>query len=88
MFTHKKIFLDKIGFLSILDYTDDNNMPFKGFRWVKLDVFLAPIGAQEMLMSVRLSVCPCICLGQTCLEQSILIFLGQVSFFARFPIVH
>ena len=44
--------------------------------WVKdsrYETFLAPSGAQEMLIFVRPSL--------TCLELSIFIFLGQCSFF-------
>ena len=42
--------------------------------WVAFQ-FLAPIGAQWMLMSVCMSVCAAL----TCLEQSIFKFLGQRS---------
>ena len=37
--------------------------------------FLAPTGAQGVTMSVR----PFVCAGQSCIEQSIFIFLGQRS---------
>ncbi len=40
--------------------------------------FLAPIGAQEMLMFVRSFVRSSVRLAQTCLEQSIFIILAKI----------